>query len=185
MRIVIPLGAARNDDIERRWCPFNVVRRPDGEIFVPKTNSLNALKNALRQGRSVGMMPDQRTMRGVPAKFFGVSALTTPVPALLAVGYQRPIVVGACFRKSGARPYSVVLCEPVWPQRTEDKKAEIVRLTREINLRMEELIRKAPGQYLWLHDRWKPYRTDKTFLDTQGSGQATDKSETGLSDNCF
>jgi Kdo2-lipid IVA lauroyltransferase/acyltransferase len=179
VRIVIPLGAARNDYIERRWCPFNMVRRPDGEIFVPKTNSLNALKSALRQGRSVGMMPDQRTMHGVPAKFFGVSAPTTPVPALLAAGYQRPIVVGACFRKAGARPYSVVLCEPVWPQRTEDRKAEIVRLTREINLRMEELIRKAPEQYLWLHDRWKPYRADKTFLDTAGNGQAIQKSQRG------
>ena len=161
--IVIPLGTAGNEYIEQRWCPYGVERRPGGETFVSKKHSLNACKHALRQGRSVGMMADQRTLRGVSVKFFGQETATTPVPALLAVGYQRPIIVGACYRQAGVQNFKIVLDAPLWPVPTRDSKAEIVRLTAEINQRMEGLIRQSPEQYLWLHDRWKISRTSKRF----------------------
>jgi KDO2-lipid IV(A) lauroyltransferase len=172
IRIVIPIGDAGNDYIQARWFPLHTERRVDGEIFVSKKNSLGLLKGALRQGRSVGMLPDQRTQRGVPARFFDIVAPTTPVPALLSVGYQRPIVVVACYRKGGSPSYELVLCEPLLPRPGQDKKAEVVRLTREMNLQMETLIRKRPEQYLWLHDRWKPYRSKTATRSPWVSGEA-------------
>ena len=46
--------------------------------------------------------------------------------------------------------------DPIWPDvKNAEEQAEIVRITREINLKMEEVIRKYPEQYLWMHNRWK------------------------------
>jgi KDO2-lipid IV(A) lauroyltransferase len=156
--IVIPIGDAGNEYIEGRWCPLNTERCANSEIFIPRKNSLNLMRAALRAGRSVGLMPDQRTLRGVPAIFFGVSTPTTPVPALLAIGCQRPIVIGACYRRSGLYAYTLVLGEPIWPGANRDKRTEVLRLTQTVNRQMESLIRRHPEQYLWLHNRWKPKR---------------------------
>ena len=42
------------------------------------------------------------------------------------------------------------------------EQAEIVRITREINVEMEKVIRKYPEQYLWMHNRRK--QSDKKAI---------------------
>ena len=145
-------------------------RASSGNIIIPKKNALFALREALRQGKSIGMLPDQSTMKGLSINFFGHKATTTPVPAILAVNYKRPIVVIACCRKSGDYQYEGFICDPIWPGESsareisediscaKNEKAEIFRLTEEMNQKMESIIRKYPEQYLWIHNRWKTYK---------------------------
>jgi KDO2-lipid IV(A) lauroyltransferase len=159
--VTIPIQERANPYIQRRWCPLNRERVPGGEIFVSKTNSLGALQAALREGRSVGMMPDQRTMRGLPIDFLGHVAPTTPIPSVLAINYRRPIVVGACCRRTGAHPYELKLYEPIFPDASQGKRENVVRMSREMNQAMESIIRADPEQYLWMHNRWKPYSSKK------------------------
>ena len=56
-----------------------------GQLMIPKMNAMFSLERMLRKGKSVGMLPDQSTSRGLRVKFFGESATVTPIPALLAV----------------------------------------------------------------------------------------------------
>jgi KDO2-lipid IV(A) lauroyltransferase len=138
-------------------------RTASGQIIMPKRNSFFALQDTLKKGKSVGMLPDQSTMKGIVVDFFGRKATTTPVPALLAITHRRPIVVVACCRKGKGR-YEGFVCDPIWPKDYESEKAAIFQLTQEMNRNMEVIIRKYPGQYLWMHNRWKTYTNKKEFF---------------------
>lgn len=139
-------------------------RTSSGQVVIPKSNSLHALQKTLREGNSVGMFPDQSTMKGLMIDFFGKPATTTPVPALLSVKYKRPIVVIACCRGEGDFNYEGFVSDPIMPGEYTDKKAEIIRLTEEMTRGMESIIRRYPAQYLWIHNRWKRYKGKKAIF---------------------
>ena len=139
-------------------------RSSSGQAIIPKKNALSALRKTLREGNSVGMLPDQSTMKGLMIDFFGRPATTTPVPALLSIAYKRPIVVMACCRVKGEFKYEGYVSDPIMPGEYTDKKAEIIRLTEEVTTQMESIIRRHPEQYLWIHNRWKTYKGKKAIL---------------------
>jgi KDO2-lipid IV(A) lauroyltransferase len=143
---------------------FYAHRSESGQIIIPKRNALFVLQKTLQQGKSIGLLPDQSTMKGISVDFFGHKATTTPVPAILAISYMRPIVVVACCRKPDGLRYEGFVCDPIWPGEYKSEKAEIFRLTEEMNRNMESIIRKYPGQYLWIHNRWKTYKGKKELL---------------------
>ena len=132
-------------------------RAGTGQVFIPKRNSLLPLQQLLNQGKSIGMLPDQSTMKGLSVPFFGRPAWTTPVPALLAIRNHRPLVVVACCRV-GATGWAGYVGDPIWPGAYDSEKAELLRLTASMNAAMEEVIRRYPEQYFWMHNRWKTYR---------------------------
>lgn len=127
-----------------------------GHIIVPKANAMFHLDRVLRKGTSVAMLPDQSHNKGLKIDFFGKPATVTPIPALLAVRHRRPVVVVAACRTEDPYFFEGYISEPIWPDpEKNDDPSEIVRITREINARMEEIITRFPEQYLWMHDRWK------------------------------
>jgi Kdo2-lipid IVA lauroyltransferase/acyltransferase len=139
-------------------------RQASGQIIVPKTNSMFFLQNALRRGKSIGMLPDQSTMKAISVDYLGRKASTTPVPAMLAVLYNRPIVVVACCRQSKDFRYEGFVSDPIVPQPESPERDEIFRLTEMMNREMGAIIKRYPEQYLWMHDRWKRYRYKKEML---------------------
>ena len=138
-------------------------RTETGQAIIPKRNAFFVLQKTLQDGRSIGMLPDQSTMKGISVDFFGRKATATPVPALLAITHNRPIVVVACCRKKGGK-YEGSVSDPLWPGTYESEKAEIFRITSEMTRGMESIIRKYPEQYLWMHNRWKTYKNNKEFF---------------------
>ncbi len=131
-------------------------RLGSGHLLVPKANAMFYLDRTLRQGKSVAMLPDQSHNKGLRVEFFGKTATVTPVPALLAVRHRRPVVVVAACRTSDPYYFEGFVSDPIWPDPEKaDDPSEILRITREINIRMEEVITRFPEQYLWMHDRWK------------------------------
>ena len=139
-------------------------RSGSGQIIVPKRNVFFVLQVTLKQGKSIGLLPDQGTGQGIPVPFFGREAFTTPVPAMLAVMYHRPLVVVACCRSADSRSFEGVVSDPIWPGEYSSEKEEIYRLTGRMNLEMEAIIRRYPEQYFWMHDRWKRYKRRRKFL---------------------
>jgi len=138
-------------------------RTASGQMIIPKKNAFFVLQETLNRGKSIGMLPDQSTKKGITVDFFGRKATATPVPALLAITHNRPIVVVACCRKKGGK-YEGFVCDPIWPGSYESEKAEIFRITSAMTKDMESIIRKYPEQYLWMHNRWKTYKDTKEFL---------------------
>jgi len=132
-------------------------REASGQIIVAKTNSMQFLQMSLRRGKSIAMLPDQSTMKAISVEYLGRQATTTPIPAILAVRYNRPIVVVACWRKCGVFRYEGFVGDPIWPQPQLGEKVEIFRLTEAMNREMGAIVQRHPEQYLWMHDRWKRY----------------------------
>jgi len=137
-------------------------RTSSGQMLIPKKNALFTLRKTLKNGLSIGMLPDQSTMKGILINFFGRPATTTPVPAILATSCKKPIVIVACCRKQDSAQYEGFVSDPIFPGEYHDKKAEIVRITEEMTRQMESIIRKYPEQYLWTHNRWKTYKGKKS-----------------------
>ncbi len=135
---------------------FYQSRVSSGQLLIPKKNALFMLQRTLQRGSSIGLLTDQSTMKGLSVEFFGRKATTTPVPALLAVTKNRPVVVVACCRVGYLR-FEGFVSDPIWPQTSGSEKEELFRITREMNRAMETVIRRYPEQYLWMHDRWKTY----------------------------
>jgi len=139
-------------------------RSSSGQVIIPKKNAMFVLQKTLQGGKSIGMLPDQSTMKGISVDFFGRKATTTPVPAILAITYRRPIVVVACCRKMGNYSYEGFVSDPIYPGQYTSEKEEIISITREMTRRMESIIRKYPEQYLWIHNRWKTYKGKKEIF---------------------
>jgi len=129
-------------------------RAETGQLFIAKRFAMMQLQQHLTRGRSVAILADQNTVNGIAVDFFGRTALTTPVPSLLAIRHQRPIVVVACVRTTPLR-FAGVLGQPIRPRDTTNERPEIERLTQAMSNSMEAMIRDYPEQYLWMHDRWK------------------------------
>ncbi|KJU86716.1 Bacterial lipid A biosynthesis acyltransferase [Candidatus Magnetobacterium bavaricum] len=144
-------------------------RAQSGQLFVAKSNSLFALQDALRHGKSIGMLPDQSTAKGVIVNYFGSPATATPIPAMLSVLYKRPIVVVACCRRrpvGGTRKdsdFTGVVSDPIYPGQYTSEKAEIIRLTEAMTAEMQQIVTAFPEQYLWVHNRWKTYKKENLW----------------------
>ena len=152
--VAIPVRPLDNEYLERF---IYRSRSESGQMFIPNRNSFLILQRCLAEGRSVGLLPDQSTKRGLLVDFFGRPAYTTPIPATLAVIHRRPIVVIACCR-IGRLQFTGYASDPIWPQDYEDESTEIMRLSQLMNREMEKLILRHPEQYLWMHNRWKRYK---------------------------
>jgi len=139
-------------------------RAESGQVIIPKKNALFILQKTLQQGKSIGLLPDQSTMRGILVDFFNRKATTTPVPALLAVTYKRPIVVVACCRKRDGHGFEGFVSDARWPGEFTSEKEEVIRLTEAMNREIEKIVRRYPGQYLWMHNRWKRYKGKRELL---------------------
>ena len=120
-----------------------------GSETVPKKGALRPLLARLRAGRPIGLIIDQYGGRsGVDAPFFGRPALTVPSAAALALKMQAPVRPVGLIR-TGVLRYRLVLLPELPPEGTVES------LTVRINQSLETLVREAPEQWLWIHERWR------------------------------
>jgi KDO2-lipid IV(A) lauroyltransferase len=107
----------------------------------------------LRRGGFLGMLIDQKMNDGIPARLFGLPAMTAPAAAALALRFRCPIFPGHVERIGPARLRLVADDPPPLPD-TGDKQADIAALTQTLNDRLEKWIREQPHAWLWLHRRF-------------------------------
>jgi len=130
---------------------------------ISKFNGARRIFSLLRTGKAILLLADQKTNEGVAAPFFGRDAMTTPVPAMLALKLNVPIVFASNKRLGGAR-FRVTMHPPPAFTPSGDQDADIKAMTAAINLTLEEIVRADPSQWLWIHRRWP---TEKDKIKTQ------------------
>jgi KDO2-lipid IV(A) lauroyltransferase len=108
---------------------------------------------ALREGRHLALLIDQKMNDGIPVPFFGRDAMTAPAVAELALRYGAPIVPTKVERLAGAR-FRLTLYPAIEPDRTGDRRADVASTMARLNRIIEDWIRADPGQWFWLHRRW-------------------------------
>lgn len=127
-----------------------------GHGLVERNGAVKRLLRVLRSEKgNVGMLVDQHAKRdGQWVPFFGRLASTTPAPALLALRTGAPILLWYSRRLPGTFRFEAWFEKPFAVTPSEDRAADVARVTKEISRRIEAFIRKEPEQWLWLHRRW-------------------------------
>ena len=124
---------------------------------IAKHNAMRRMIGQLRAGKALFMLADQKLNEGVPVPFFGRDAMTTPAPAALALKLGARILFASNRRVNGAHFDIVVHPGPDFTP-TGDEAKDTLALTAAITLRIEEMVREAPSQWLWIHNRWPKER---------------------------
>ncbi len=117
-----------------------------------------AILKAFRQGMGFGILIDQDTsVEGVFVPFFGRLAWTPRGAADLALRFRSPVFVAWTRRRGPARGAGYLLeVEPLaYDPDPADREAEVVAITARCTARLEAAIRRSPGEWVWMHERWK------------------------------
>lgn len=133
---------------------IEAMRRPVGGRRVPKgARGARDMLGAIRSGRSLALLMDQKMNDGIPAPFFGRPAMTATGLVDAALRYDMPLIPARVERLGGAR-FRVVIEPPVRLARSGDRQADIAAGVAWINRTLEGWIRNAPGLWFWVHRRW-------------------------------
>ena len=122
-----------------------------------KSDSAKSVLRALRAGDSVGVLPDVNVhpKEGVFVPFFGVSACTTSGVARLAIHANALIFPMFGIWDESESRYLVYNGLPIEPSKTGDRERDVIETTAAYTAEIENIVRRFPEQWLWIHRRWK------------------------------
>lgn len=148
--------------------PFSLMYRPNNNALLEEVIRRNRMKHfddaiprdsvkrmlrTLKEGRSVWYAPDQsyRKQQSVTAPFFGVPAPTTSATSRIAKATGALVMPFTVTRLPRNEGYVLRIDEPL----TDFPSDNIVADTSRVNQTIEESVRRAPEQYIWIHRRFK------------------------------
>jgi KDO2-lipid IV(A) lauroyltransferase len=132
------------------------IRERFGLQIVTKWGGVSVLQDLIRSNTSVGFIADQNAGdRGMFVPFFGRLASSYKSIGLLAMRYDIPIAAVHAKRIDGRFKYEVSLTDFIEPEEWKQQPDPLYYITARYNRAIEQMIRIAPEQYLWLHRRWK------------------------------
>jgi KDO2-lipid IV(A) lauroyltransferase len=131
---------------------FRQFREQTGNRVLSKREAARELLRTLKQNGVIGILPDQHAKPpdAVTVPFFGRRAATITAIVRLAERTGALLVPAAAYRMEDDR-YRLVFGAPVsmtGPGTIEEKTARMNQI-------LEALIRRAPEQWMWLHNRWR------------------------------
>lgn len=129
-------------------------RRNLGSELIPKGSvAARGALAAIREGRHLCLLVDQKMNDGIPVPFFGRDAMTAPALARLALRFDCIVVPTRVERLAGAR--FRLTCDPPLPlPRSGDLHADVLTLMTAVNAAVERWVRARPELWFWLHRRW-------------------------------
>ena len=136
---------------------INAYRCRCGNQPIEKNRAARAVLKVLAEGGTVGILSDHNAVleESVFVDFFGIPASTTSGLARIALRTGAAVVPGFLFWDETSRKYRLRF-EPAIPiARTGDEEADVIENTARFTRAIEDYIRAHPGQWLWVHKRWK------------------------------
>ncbi len=140
----------------------NDFRGRTGQHIIPKNGGFDKIVDVLAQGGTMTFLADQYAgPKGCWVDFFGRPASAHKAIGLLALDNNARMSI--CVARRLGEPLKFELLHQVTldPHKAAEKPAGVRELTQWYTSRLEELIRQTPGQYWWLHRRWKDTREKK------------------------
>ena len=110
--------------------------------------------NYLKKNYSIALMIDQRVSEGKRLPFFDQMALTTTLPAQLAIKFNLEIVP-IYIKRNLDDSFEMEILKPISTDKSEDLISQKINTTIKLNKILEEMISRDPGQWIWTHNRWK------------------------------
>jgi len=134
---------------------FHEKRESQGSRLYPLKGAVHRIFREFGSGNCVAMLIDQNAKRhqGVFIDFLGRNACTNSGPAHLALMSGVPVIPYFFVRENGKYCLEVLPEVPVI--NTGDTEKDIIVNTQNFNRVIENIIRRYPDQWFWIHDRWK------------------------------
>ena len=131
-------------------------REHTGQTMLAKKD-IAKIHGALAAGGKIAVLADQSAgLRGLPVNFFGREASTHKGVATLSLRHRAPLLVVGVRKVAEPMRYQVVVEDVIYPEEYAGARAQTVRqITQRYTAALERVIRSAPEQYFWLHNRWK------------------------------
>ena len=104
----------------------------------------------IKRNYSIALMIDQRVSEGEKINFFGKPALTTTLPAQLALKYKLSIYP-VFIERLGDSNFKIKFFNEIKSTEFSNK----IQLTEKLNRELEKMITNNPNQWIWTHNRWK------------------------------
>ena len=146
------------------------IREAAGNRAIMRKGAFKDVVRDLGTGRDVAILFDQNVTRNhaVFVEWFGRLAATTKTVALAALRTEAPVIV-ASMGFLGADKYIINACEcdfrELYADSTLSSDEKVLRITQQLSQRYEAMIRAHPGEWFWMHKRWKtaPHEADEIF----------------------
>jgi len=137
------------------------LRAAPGNGVFHKEEAPRKILRALKANQLVGIMLDQNGgVHGLFVDFFGKKAATARSLALLCYSSGASVVPTIPFPKEDGTYRAVALPE-IQLDKTGDKETDIFRWTQAYQKVLEDVIRKQPEPWMWIHRRWKTRPPDE------------------------
>lgn len=124
------------------------------DLIMSGPGALRRLADALEEGRHLGLLVDQFHERGPVVSMFGHSTRANPIFARLARHHDCPVHMVRVVRLPLGR-FRVELSEPLVLRRDTSGRVDVQAATQQVAAILEGWIREHPGQWLWVHRRWR------------------------------
>ncbi len=126
-------------------------RQLSGNHLIVKWDSARAVLRALHQNEAVGVLIDQNTslQEGAFVDFFGTPACANTAFAKIAAKTGATVIPGFAIWSEKEGKYVLRFHPPL------EISGDAAEDTRRLHAVLEQVIRENPGQWLWIHRRWK------------------------------
>jgi KDO2-lipid IV(A) lauroyltransferase len=135
---------------------INDFRGRTGQYMLPKKGSGADIQKILERGGILTLLGDQHAGQNQCwVDFFGKPASTHKAVSVFSLGNRAPTMVSYARRLDRVLHYEVgpeAICDPADPN---FDFGTVPLLAQWYTNHLENLIRRSPGQYWWLHRRWK------------------------------
>src|SRR5580704_2623192 len=147
---------ARRIDNKKIDALVNGYRCLSGDRPIFKNESARVVLKVLKEAGTVGILADQNTMpeEAVFVDFFGKPASTTTGIARVALHTDAAVVPGYAVWDPAIQKYRLRFEPPVELIRTGDTERDVLENTQKFTKVIEDIIRKYPEQWVWVHGRW-------------------------------
>ena len=119
-----------------------------GPIFAQGRRGTTGFVRHLRAGGQLVLLFDQHVARGAVLPFLGQPARTALSAAELALRYDALLIPFYGTRNPDGLSFTIEMEAPV-------PHSDPETMTRALNASLEARVRRHPGQWLWVHRRWK------------------------------
>ena len=145
-----PLDNQRIDDL------VNSYRCASGNHPIFKNESARVMLKILKDAGTIGILADQNTMpeEAIFVDFFGKPASTTTGIARMALHTDASVVPGYAVWDENIQKYRLRFEPAMDLVRTGDVERDVLENTQRFTKVIEDIIRKYPYQWVWVHGRW-------------------------------
>ncbi|GAA6201171.1 lysophospholipid acyltransferase family protein [Aquicoccus sp. SU-CL01552] len=118
-------------------------------MFEQGRRGMVQLVRHLKQGGIIAIVGDLHAHDGIDMEFFGKPAVTSLVPAELALKYDAALIPVYAVRQPNGLDFEIVMQDEI-------PHGDAKGMTETVNAGLEALVRQHMDQWFWIHRRWKP-----------------------------